>query len=390
VGAIALLIHPGCAIDYQKLSYGTVSTTPTPEPTGLLDINSYPIGADIYLNGIYKGTTPNYISVTPGSYTIKLTKTGYNDYSTTITSSESGVFYHPRIYAVLNPLYTPTPTLSPTGILNIDSNPTGADIYIDRSYIGEMTPETISLAPGDHEITLQKLDYNVYSEHVTIKTDPIRGPLPISIDVDLIPKYPSFLNVSSSPSGADIYIEGVYQGITPKNITINRGSYRVKLMKKGYFDYSTLTSITHGVQSSVIADLVSATLFVSSSPSGADVYIDGSYQGLTPINISDLALGFHTVRVAKSEYNTYSTSVIISENNTTTITAYLSQKNDVKIHATTITSHPTDTPILTPQPSSKETTNITESTTKTALLIPSVIAGIMIAGILLVKRRKGF
>ena len=56
----------------------------TPE-IGYIDIKSYPSGADIYLDGAYKGTTPTTIpDVSPGSHTLKLEKYGYAEWLTSV------------------------------------------------------------------------------------------------------------------------------------------------------------------------------------------------------------------------------------------------------------------------------------------------------------------
>lgn len=362
VGATAVLIHPVCA-DY-------------PSGYGLIKITSNPSGALVYVDGNILGESPTSTYDFPGYHTITMKKSGYNDYSTTVIVE---IGRQSLVSANLIP--------TPAGYLDVITPPF-ADVYLDESYIGT-TPISKPVKPGTHMVRVSKPGYNDYNVPFLIYAEQ-HNFMTVNLVSSITPSLGGSLNISSNPSGADIYIGGVYQGSTPENLTVTPGSYRVKLMKKGYFDYSTLTSIVFGVQSSVTADLVPAiSLFVSSSPSGADVYIDGSYQGFTPINISDLAPGSHTVRVAKSEYTTYSTSVIISANNTTNITAYLLQKDYVKINPATVTTTPPDAPTLTPTSSSNENTSVPKSTTRTALLVPSVITGLLIAGVLLAQRKKG-
>ena len=178
------------------------------------------------------------------------------------------------------------------------------------------------------------------------------------------------------------------------------GSYEIQLRKIGgpstHYDYTSTITIYAGKEILVTAELGPDTLLnVSSSPAGADVYIDSFYRGITPIKISNLTSKSHTVRVVKLGYIAYSTTTKLSEGRPIDVTANLNLITTVTKKPTGVIKYSTDTPILTttltltPKPSSNETTNIPESMTKAALLIPSVIAGIMIAGILLVKRRKG-
>ncbi|WP_456472622.1 PEGA domain-containing protein [Methanocaldococcus sp.] len=59
----------------------TVSATLT-EETGSLFVESDPSGAEIYIDGDYKGKTPKTISeLSPGTHTLKLRMDGYSDYT---------------------------------------------------------------------------------------------------------------------------------------------------------------------------------------------------------------------------------------------------------------------------------------------------------------------
>ncbi len=54
------------------------------------------------------------------------------------------------------------------------------------------------------------------------------------------------------------------------------------------------------------------TLYVESNPSGAEVYIDGYYEGTTPLTIPNILPGTYTVKITKDGYNDYYESVYIS------------------------------------------------------------------------------
>ena len=70
------------------------------------------------------------------------------------------------------------------------------------------------------------------------------------------------------------------------------------------------------------------SLSVTSVPSSASLYIDGSYKGLTPLTVSSLIVGSHSVQVTKSGYNSYSTSkYIYVGNNTLSVILTLAAKN---------------------------------------------------------------
>ena len=61
--------------------------------------------------------------------------------------------------------------VSQYSMIDIFSNPSMADIYIDNSFKGR-TPQAIhNLSIGDHQVVLKKSGYNDYSTNITLKSD---------------------------------------------------------------------------------------------------------------------------------------------------------------------------------------------------------------------------
>jgi len=55
------------------------------------------------------------------------------------------------------------------------------------------------------------------------------------------------LSISSTPSSAYIYLDGIYKGLTPRNITnMTSGNYTLKLTKYRYYDYKAIVNIQSG------------------------------------------------------------------------------------------------------------------------------------------------
>lgn len=55
------------------------------------------------------------------------------------------------------------------------------------------------------------------------------------------------VSVYSSPLGANVYLDGVYEGITPVNLTgIAAGSHALKLATSGYYDYDATITVAGG------------------------------------------------------------------------------------------------------------------------------------------------
>ncbi len=139
------------------------------------------------------------------------------------------------------------------------------------------------------------------------------------------------LSVNSTPSGAAIWLDGGSTGkVTPDTLTnVTAGSHTVKLTLTGYSDYQTTVSVPSGGTASVNAVLSPVTttgsISVSSSPSGASVYLDGGTTaiGVTPLTKSGITAGTHSLTLRKAGYLDYGTSVSVTGGKTTTITATL-------------------------------------------------------------------
>ena len=108
------------------------------------------------------------------------------------------------------------------------------------------------------------------------------------------------LALQSSPSGADVFVNGSFVGITPMNFTVEPGRHDVRFELQGFNSFSTSTSVGAGQSQTVSANLQSqvraGTVAFTSSPSGADVYVDGRFVGTTPTGAIRFEEGSYTAR----------------------------------------------------------------------------------------------
>nr|QNO41933.1 hypothetical protein EMGBPPAD_00001 [Methanosarcinales archaeon ANME-2c ERB4] len=137
------------------------------------------------------------------------------------------------------------------------------------------------------------------------------------------------ISVSSSPSGADIYLDGAYKDTTFATVSgVIVGSHTIKLEKSGYEDVTRNVTLRAGEIATISETLTELTqktgsIFVSSSPSGADIYLDGAYKGTTPATVSDVPPGAHALKLEKYGYTEWLTSVHVTSGVTESITAHL-------------------------------------------------------------------
>lgn len=93
--------------------------------TGILQIKSKPTGAQVYINGNLTGATDNDITLTPGKYTVRVSKDGYNDWQKDIQIEREIVS---SADALLLPKAPTLQSISTFGVESAVVDPTGTKI----------------------------------------------------------------------------------------------------------------------------------------------------------------------------------------------------------------------------------------------------------------------
>jgi hypothetical protein len=142
------------------------------------------------------------------------------------------------------------------------------------------------------------------------------------------------VSISSNPAGANVYGDGVYIGQTrsgsPLTFTeVKPGVHTLRLTKSGYQDYETTQNVVAGQDYVVSVSLNSVQnpttggISVISAPSGAEVYLNNAFKGLTPITLDSLAPGSYTVLVKLSGYQDWQATQQVTAGQTSQISATL-------------------------------------------------------------------
>lgn len=264
--------------------------------SGTVTIVSEPSGADVYINGDYRGKTPLEVNLPPGTYEIRISKEEYQEkvLSVTIEGSEAKF-----VSVSLTPEF---------GFITVVSTPLGAKVYLDGKYVGKTPLDGLKVSVGTHEVLLKKDGYNETKVAVEVtpgKTSRISVTLHEAI---------SLLKVCSDPPEAEVYVNNNFKGITPVTLEVDPGTYEVRIVKADYEEYVTMVKVGEGETKVISAELVPkfGFLSVNSEPSGARVYINGKYIGKTPIEGYRLDTGEYELRLKLEEYQEYSTKVVIT------------------------------------------------------------------------------
>ncbi|WP_052291833.1 PEGA domain-containing protein [Thermococcus gammatolerans] len=281
-------------VETQYISVGTISVTTNPS------------GAKVYVNGTYIGATPLTTNLSVGTYEITLKMKNYKNYTTTVA-------INPNEEVELNVILTPLPAH-----LTLNSTPSGVEIYVNGTYRGE-TPVTLKLSPGTYTVKFIKDEYENYTMSVTLSAGEAKN---ISVTLNLAYGY---LSIESSPSKAEVYVDDNYIGKTPiDQYKLSTGVHEVKVEKSNYNSLTKMVTLNSSEKTklNVILTPLPAHLMVNSNPSGAVVYINGTYKGKTPLT-SELEPNTYNLRVSKEGYANYTTTVIINPGENKTINVEL-------------------------------------------------------------------
>jgi len=137
--------------------------------------------------------------------------------------------------------------------------------------------------------------------------------------------------VSSTPQDALVYLDGSVEGTGSVTLQeVSPGYHSVRVTKTMYNDYVTDVRVAAGSTNYVNAVLTpvsgtSGTIIASSNPAGANVYLDGMDKGISPVTITGVSSGSHTVSFTKTGYTATSRMITMTAGQTMDITVDLTK-----------------------------------------------------------------
>lgn len=278
--------------------------------TGSIYIDSTPPGVTAVLDGgdeiLY--TPGTFSSVLPGTHSIILAKPGYQTFSTNVEV---------KVGTTTNVIQTLATVVNP-GAISVNSDPRGAWLNVDGISMGQTNQIVGNLAPGNHVVTITAAEYETWQNTATVTAGDIT-----TVNAKLVPEVnPSTgdLRVTSVPSGAAVYVDSAYKGITPVSgpldvIDLSPGSHDLVLTRTGYQDIHSTVNIEAAQTTIVTAQMnasatvpATATAEIGSTPAGAQVYINNAFIGITPLSFQNVQPGNYSIEIKLEGYTPYSTT----------------------------------------------------------------------------------
>lgn len=240
--------------------------------------------------------------VLPGTYQVIAKKAGYRDFeeSLQIRLGSDSTFDYEMIKV--------------PGMLDVVSEPAGAQVLIDGNVIGETPLSSVELQAGDYELSVVTQRYLPNVQTVEIQGMAVHQ----SVKVTLQPGWGT-LRIESEPNGAEVWLNGLKAGQTPLYTEPMAGAYQVELRKSGWKPVLGNIKIEPGETIEMARfelEKEDGMIEITSKPSGASVMLNGEFRGHTPMSLAIMPEKNHSLILAKSGFENASRRISVDRGGT--------------------------------------------------------------------------
>ncbi|MBQ7311884.1 MAG: PEGA domain-containing protein [Alistipes sp.] len=279
-------------------------------------VDSNIAGADVYLDGIFKGQTDSAMRLTVrevliGEHTLKLTY-GAVSHEQKIEVNGGSISFRQNVDTAANEPQFVVFAVEPTSAVVIINN---------QHYTLTEGAMRVVLDSGTYNYTVTAAGYHPQSGTFTVSGAKVEKHIALKADIASV--------TLTAPDGAEIWINGEKRGVGSWSGNLTSGTYIFEARKAGHRT-TTLSKHITSAQPQQSYTLTAPTPIVGSvmvdgTPLMADVAIDGKSVGTTPLKISNILIGNHKVTVSKSGYAPYSQSITVTEGKTATVSVSLTE-----------------------------------------------------------------
>ena len=273
-------------------------------------------GADVYIDGIKKAKTDankraTIKEVMIGEHTIKVDYKGVTAEQKVVVNGDNISFRVNVNTEASKPQYVVFAVEPQNAVVTIEGTPYPLSDGSMMAVLESGTYNYVVAAAGYHSQSgMFTVAGNKVEKIITLKADAAKVTL-------------------TAPDNADIWVNGSKKGSGRWSGTLTSGVYIFEARQAGHRPATMSQKITsdNPNQSYTLPAPVPmvGTLTIGSSPLMADVTLDGKPVGRTPIDIPNLLVGSHTVKISKSGYADNTQTITISEGKTATVNATLTK-----------------------------------------------------------------
>lgn len=255
---------------------------PPPAQSGRLVIETQPEGAVVFVDGVMRGVTPVDLGLSPGVHQVEV-KTGDASRTLPVTITAGGTVTHHMEFQAAVPSF---------GALLVETEPAGATVSVDGQPRGTSPVVFDDLLPGEHTVRVQ-------SEAGTVeRTVVVSAGSRSSLFVPLVPRgvpVSGWLSVVS-PVELQVFENGRLIGSSAADrLMMAAGRHQIELTND-LLAYRAVhqVNVRPGQVTPLDVRLPKGVLHINAVP-WAEVWIDGTRAGETPLGNLSLTIGPHEV-----------------------------------------------------------------------------------------------
>ncbi|MEM9401527.1 MAG: PEGA domain-containing protein [Pseudomonadota bacterium] len=246
--------------------------------------------------GWFKLPLGDRLLMRPGVYNVTVTKAGYYELTQSFNVGDESA---DTVELELRPL---------PGQLIVNTNYTdGVTVTVNAATVGPAPLGPVELQPGEHSVVVEGERFLPYSDIITMEG---LGKLRV-LNAQLVPRWAD-VNITSEPSGANVFDGEQLIGQTPVSVELLEGSHQISVVAEGFRAWDgTVVAVADVDQSLPLIRLqpADARLRVESIPRGANVTVNGRYRGQSPITLDLLPDIDYNIGLSRAGYSSASRQV---------------------------------------------------------------------------------
>jgi CRISPR/Cas system-associated exonuclease Cas4 (RecB family) len=264
-----------------------------PPTTGVLHVTTKPPGATVVSGGRNWGVTPlSMPRMPPGEYRLEVSLANH---ATAEAVAKVAAGKERKVTVTLKALGALAITVLSGG------QPVPAELTVDGSPAGRAPTRVPGLMPGTHTVEAVAPGLKPVVRKVKV-----RGGGVTEVQIEL--KRPmGMLTVSSTPKGAEVHSGAQLLGKTPlRRKAVPAGAHSLTVRLEGYAEQTARTEVGDGKEAKVDVTLppLPGTLVVKTTAGGQElpgtpVKVDGRFAGNTPLTLTGIPAGKHTVEIER-------------------------------------------------------------------------------------------
>lgn len=290
----AFVLFAGCAAPRPPAT----ERTPGPGGSGTLRISSTPAGARIIVDDTPTNfRTPTAFPLASGGHRVILSLVAHRNWETLVRIEPGATT---QIQAALTALGT--------GSIGVESDPPGAEIFVDGEPTGLLTAATVpALAVGTHTVQLRRDGFEPWSQAVVVRPD---RHFPFTALLSPARRNLGKLNVQSHPPRALIGVDGVStRKVTPDCLPgVPAGNHTLELSLAGYQPWTGTVMVDEGRTRDLLVTMRRLPAQevgharIESDPPGASITLDGVVlRQRSPADLDGLPPGTFSVELSRPD-----------------------------------------------------------------------------------------